>query len=435
MTELTTFAGLGVALACGLLIGLDREQKDSDEEFGGIRTYPLIALAGGLAQLVSAEIGTWFVGLTLFGLVAWIGVYYFNASKRGQVGMTSEFAALSAYLCGVLALQDHKGLAFAVAIAITVILALKSWLHGQVQRLSREDVVATLKFLVVAFVVLPLLPTETYSVAVPPDLLPEALGATEALDLNLINPRKVGWMVVLIAGLGFTGFVSTKLLSAKRGLGLTAFLGGLVSSTAVTLTFAGRAKATPALLNTCVVAILVASATMFVRVLVEVAAVAPSLLKTVALPIGAMGVTALLTVGFFWFRRSDQKDEAEEPKMKNPFELTEALKFGALFAVVLFVAGSAQTFFGSGGLYLSALLAGLTDVDAITLSAAELTKAETDPISHRVAATTITIAVLSNTVVKGFLAWSSGGTKLGLRVAGSFGLTAAVGLVVLLLFV
>lgn len=433
MTELTTFAGLGVALACGLVIGLDRQQGLDEREFGGIRTYPLIALAGGLSQLLSAQLGMWFVGLTLAGVVGWLGVYYYSVARAGHLGLTSEFAALAAFLCGVLALQEQKGLAFSVAIAVTVILALKNWLHGQVRRLSQDDIIATLKFLVVAFVVLPLLPAETYSIAVPAELLPPGIHPEGALALDIINPRKVGWMVVLIAGLGFVGFVSSKLLSAKRGLGLTAFLGGLVSSTAVTLTFAGRAKATPALRNTCVVAILVASATMFVRVLVEVAAVAPALLRTVALPIGAMGVTALGTVAFFWFRRSDQKDDSEDPELTNPFELSEAFKFGALFAVVLLVAGSAQTLFGSGGLYVSALLAGLTDVDAITLSAAELTKSTTDPISHDVAATTITIAVLSNTVVKGFLAWSTGGAQLGARVAGSFGVVAAVGILVLLL--
>lgn len=434
MTEPLTFAGFGVALASGILIGLDREKSGASDDFGGVRTFPLIALIGAIAQHLSLQLGPWIVGLAMVGLLGWIGIAYYLTARRGNVGMTSEFAALAAFFCGVLALQGQLLLAFCVAIAVTAILALKEWLHGQVRRLERDDVLATLKFLVVAFVVLPLLPTETYTVTIPADLLPSALGASEAIELDLLNPRKVGWMVVLIAGLSFAGFVSSKLLSAKRGLGLTAFLGGLVSSTAVTLTFAGRGKATPSLRSMCVAAILIASATMFVRVLVEVAAVAPALLPSVVAPIGAMGACCLAAGVFFWFRRDGSGERGEDPKLKNPFELSEALKFGALFAVVLFVAGAAQTLFGEGGLYVSAGLAGLTDVDAITLSAAQLTTDATTPLSHHAAAMTITIAVLSNTFVKGALAWSVGGRQVGLRVAGAFGLVSLVGVAALLAF-
>lgn len=429
MAELATFAAFGVALACGLLIGLDREQAGEETDFGGIRTFPLIALVGAISQHLSVQLGPWIVGLTLVGVLGWLGVFYYQASKRGHAGLTSEFAALAAFLCGVLAVQSQLLLAFSTAIAVTVILALKTWLHGQVRKLSREDVVATLKFLVVAFVVLPLLPTQTYGVTVPVDLLPAWANVDEAARLDIINPRKVGWMVVLIAGLSFIGFASSRLLSAKRGLGLTAFLGGMVSSTAVTLTFAGHGKSTPSVRNVCVAAILVASATMFVRVLVEVVAVSPSLLSSIAVPIGGMGLTCMAAAAFFWFRGDEQKHSGSGPSLRNPFELTEAFKFGALFAIVLFVAGTAQSFFGASGLYVSAGLAGLTDVDAITLSAAQLTLDAAKPLSHHTAATTIIVAVLSNTVVKGLLAWTTGGFQLGIRVAAAFGAVSIVGLV------
>lgn len=432
-TNFSTYGALAVALACGVLIGLDRERSD-DEEFGGIRTYPLIALVGAMSQLLAASVGGWVVGLAFFGVVAWVAIYYFSRVTRGHLGMTSEFAGLVTFLCGVLAMQGYPGMAFAIAITVTTILALKNLLHRSVRELTPEDINSTLKFLVVAFVALPLLPTETYLLRIPAELLPTGLYDGDELLLEVINPRKVGWMVVLIASISFTGFVSSKLMAARKGLGLTAFLGGLASSTAVTLSFAGRARTTPALLNICVVAILVASTTMFFRVLVEVAVVAPGLLGQVIKPIGAMAIAGIAVCIYFWLRQSGTEMETQDVKLTNPFELSEAFKFGAFFAVVLLVADLAQKLFGDSGLYLSGLLAGLTDVDAITLSAAQLTLNEVEPITHRTATVTITIAALANTVVKGALAYFTGGPKLGMRVIAGFLVVALVGIAVLLLF-
>jgi len=431
LTDLSIYTALAVALACGVLIGLDRE-RSGDEEFGGIRTYPLIALVGAMAQFLSAAVGGWIVGLAFFGVLGWVAIYYYGRSANGHFGMTSEFAGLVTFLCGVLAMQGYPGMAFAIAIMVTTILALKPFLHGGVRAMSPEDINSTLKFLVVAFVALPLLPSETYILRIPGEVLPAWLYTGDELALEIINPRKVGWMVVLIASISFTGFVSSKLMAARKGLGLTAFLGGLASSTAVTLSFAGRAKTTPELLNICVVAILVASTTMFFRVLVEVAVVAPGLLGEVLKPIGAMAVAGIAVCIFFWLRQSGTGTETQDVKLTNPFELSEAFKFGAFFAVVILVADLAQKLFGSSGLYLSGLLAGLTDVDAITLSAAQLTLNEFDPISHRTATVTITIAALANTVVKGALAYFTGGPALGLRVISGFVVMALVGIVVLL---
>jgi uncharacterized membrane protein (DUF4010 family) len=350
------------------------------------------------------------------------------------MGMTSEFAGLITFLCGVLAMQGYLGMAFAIAVVSSTILTLKALLRRSVRELSPEDINSTLKFLVVAFVALPLLPNETYMLHVPGQLLPSSLFTGDELTIEVINPRKVGWMVVLIASISFSGFVSSKLMGARKGLGLTAFLGGLASSTAVTLSFATRARATPELLNLCVVAILVASTTMFFRVLVEVAVVAPGLLASVVKPIGAMAVTGILVCVFFWLKQGGTESQSQEVKLTNPFELSEAFKFGAFFAVVLLVADLARKLFGNAGLYLSGLFAGLTDVDAITLSAAQLTLNEIEPISHRTATVTITIAALANTVVKGGLAYFTGGRELGLRVVAGFAVVAVVGIVVLLMF-
>ena len=430
ITDLSAYAALAVALACGVVIGLDRE-RSGDEEFGGIRTYPLIALVGAIAQLVAATAGEWIMGLAFLGIFAWVAIYYFSRAAQGHFGMTSEFAGVVTFLCGVLAMQGRLGMAFAIAILVTTILALKSILHRNVRELSPEDINSILKFLVVAFVALPLLPNETYTLRIPGELLPTWLYAGGELAFEVINPRKVGWMVVLIASISFTGFVSSKLIGAHKGLGLTAFLGGLASSTAVTLSFASRARTTPQLMNLCVVAILVASTTMFFRVLVEVAVVAPGLLGSVIKPIGAMAITGIIVCIFFWLQRGGTTSESQDVKLTNPFELTEAIKFGAFFAIVLLVADLSRKLFGNAGLYLSGLFAGLTDVDAITLSAAQLTLNDLEPISHRTATITITIAALANTVIKGALAYFAGGRKLGLRVIAGFLVVALVGITVL----
>ncbi len=428
MNDLTQAAGFGVALACGVLIGLERERVGDEGDFGGVRTFPLIALIGALSWTLSPHLGPWIVGFAFIGLVIWLAIYYFQRSSKGDLGLTGESAALVTFLLGVLAATGHLGLSFALAIAVTVILALKNALHKAIRNINPEDVAATLKFLLIAFVVLPLLPTTTWTISIPPDLIPRWTNLDQ-WNIALINPSRVGWMVVLIAGISFTGYLASKLLSARKGLGLTAFLGGLASSTAVTLSFAGRARETPALVDTCTIAILVASTTMFFRVIIEVATVAPALLTAVAAPIGAMGICGLLICGLLaWSqRRRDASHTDQEVKLSNPFELSQAFKFGALFALVQLIAHLAQTLFGDRGLYLSGLLTGLTDVDAITLSVAQLSRSEIDPLDPRTAVITITIASIANTVSKGLLALSLGGRALGVRVLGSVGVIALVG--------
>ncbi len=427
--NINVFIALAVALACGLLVGLEREKSGGDD-FGGIRTFALIGLVGALTQLLSATAGSWLVGLGLFGVLGWLAIYYYERSRDGKPGMTSEFAALITFFCGVLAMQHQYGVAFAISIVVTAILALKMTLHHHVSNLNHDDINSTLKFLLIAFVMLPLLPDKTFVMNVPAELLPGFID--RELLVEVINPRKVGLMIVLIAGISFVGYVLSKLMSAQRGIGLTALFGGLASSTAVTLSFAGLAKNKPQILNICVMAILLASTVMFFRVIVEVAVVAPGLLNSVLKPIGAMALTGVIVCLFFWLKRGDIAPEHHNVQLVNPFRLDEAFKFGAFFALILMVADITQKMFGSSGLYVSALLAGLTDVDAITLSAAQLTKNKTQPISHQTAATAITIASLANTVVKGGMAYAIGGKILGMRVITAFLIISFVGIITIL---
>ena len=403
MEPYETHFALATALAVGLLVGLEREQSKPERvgsQLGGIRTYPIFALVGALATLVEPA-SMWLPLVTLGGVITLVALSYHGEIKRdADHGMTTEISVIAVYLIGSLAasrgvvepMGDRLILAAALGVALTFLLSSKQFFHGLAARVSREDYYATIKFLIVAVVVLPMLPDRAFG------------------PLNAINARTLGLLVVTIAGLSFIGYIAMKVLGAKRGLLLGAALGGLVSSTAVTLSFANRTKAEPRLAPVAAGAIAVAWTIMLGRVVVLVAIVDPELLRTLGVPLGAMIVAALLGL-VLTFRRTD--GESGEVKLENPFELGSAIKVTLVFAVVLFAMKAAQTYAGSEGLYLAALLGGLTDVDAVTLSSAKLSA---DGTAHLTATIAILIAIASNTVVKTGLAIGVGGWVLGKRV-------------------
>jgi uncharacterized membrane protein (DUF4010 family) len=403
---------LSLALAgiAGLLIGLERERSRPPDEsrtsfLGGARTHPLIALVGGASMLVARETGPVAVVVAFGALVVLIALNYAGEVWRDvHRGITSEVAFLLSFLLGVLALTrgvfelTQKIFAVsAVAVVATFLLSAKPTLHPLVKRLSSEDVAGTLKFLIVAVVVLPLLPDRTYG------------------PLDVLNPFQVGALMVLISGLSFAGYAAIRLLGPRRGLGLTGLMGGLVSSTAVTLSMARRARERPELDDSAALAVMLASTVMFGRVFVIVAVVNPGLRGDVLYPMGlgvAGGVAASLAL---WLRSGRAKPGAQEIAFSNPFDLSSALEFALLFAVILLGSKAATTYLGTAGTYGAGLLAGTTDVDAITLSMAKLA-GEGGPLSHRVAATTIFLGTASNTFVKGIMATVAGGWRFGRRV-------------------
>lgn len=410
MEQYEPFIGLCIALAAGLLVGMQREQAAlaeggrEDRYFvGGIRTYPLYALAGAVATLLARQAGLWLIGVVFGALVVpLILSYYDDVRRERDRGLTSELAFVITYLLGVLALSEkvieppgQKYLVVsAIAVALTGLLSLKQPLHSLAARISAEDIYATLKFLILAVIALPLLPNERMG------------------PLQVLNPFHIGLMIVLMAGLGFAGYVLIRVLGTGRGLALTGFVGGLVSSTVVTLAMSGRARREPAVADACALAVVLASTVMLVRLLILVAVAHAPLLSVLALPVGCM-LAAGLVASFFLYRRG-QSATTEDVKFKNPFELGLALKFGLLFAGVLLASKAAQEYLGHRGMYAASVLAGTTDMDAITLSMSDLAKGGADP---RVAATSILLACASNTAVKGIMAVAMGGWLFGKKVA------------------
>jgi uncharacterized membrane protein (DUF4010 family) len=395
MFDLDLALRFGAALGLGLLLGLERERKrDAELLFGGIRTFALIALLGALGAFTERELNQgWLVLAAFFALSALVIVSYATTAARGELGITTEVTALLAFIVGALCGWQHVGVASVATVVCLLLLTLKDFLHSLARRVELADVEATLTFAVISVIILPLLPDQNFG---PP-------------PLDVINPYKIWLMVVLIAGLNFLGYLLVKVLGNEHGFLLTGVLGGLVSSTAVTLSFSQRSRQEPAMSSAFVLAIVVAWSIMFLRVVVMVGVVNRPLAASLALALGSMAAAGLIVSLVLWRRSRTQETGVVAPGA-NPFELSEAIKFGLLFGIVTIVAKAAQTYLGAAGLYLAGALAGLTDVDAISLSMANLAKASPDSLV--VAAHTIVIAVLANTLVKAGMAVFMGAPAL-----------------------
>jgi len=415
MTLREMLLSLAVALGAGVLIGAERQQAQTASrraDFGGIRTFPLISLVGGFGALMVPAVGVWVLLLLLAAVGALLAVSHAREADEGP-GLSTEIAALVTFALGAVSAMhellpgpERYLIVAAGAVTVMALLALKTPLHGFVAKVSTNDMYATVKFAILVAVVLPILPNRTFG------------------PLDVLNPFKVGMMIVLVAGMSFAGYVAVRVVGGQRGLLLTGFLGGLVSSTAVTLTFSGRAKQEPKLATLCALAIAVASATMFARVLAVVAVVDRRLVPALAWPMGTMAVAGFAISLWMWWRETHRESKAEAVPVKNPFELKQAVKFGLIYAVVLFVAKAAEQAFGNRGVYASSLVGGIADVDAVALSMTELHR---QGLASGTATAGITLAAVMNTVVKAGIATTLGGKALGLRIGVIFAIVLACG--------
>lgn len=388
------------ALGIGILIGVERSlipdsTKNEEGALMGIRTYSILSLGGFSAALVGVNYPL-AATILIAGYAALILALYIHSMQKDP-GITTEIAAVACCGLGVLCFFTPH-VAGVLALIITTLLSLKRFMNTMTTNIQRVELTDTLKFLAIILIVLPLLPNR-------------------ALDpFGAFNPYKVTFLVILISGISFVGYFLTKFLGAAQGLGLTGILGGLTSSTAVTAAMAEQAKRTPGLINACGFATIIANATMFARVLVVVALLDRTLMFKLIWSLGTMTLVVTATVVFLWLRskktdtRGDHTD-AEDLNLKNPFSLGPAIKFSLFFVVILFVAKIANLYFGDKGLYLAALVSGLADVDAITLTIAEQTK--NLHLDHATGAFGITIAVVANSIVKSGIAFYSGGVQFG----------------------
>jgi len=402
------------ALLIGALIGLEREfaqQRSGEQEFGGIRTFALMALLGAVAAFLTDQYGPLIFLAVYLGLILLLWASLLASSMRGvEEGITTEVTALLVPLFGAMMIWNQPAVAAALGVITALILALKPRLHGAARRMSTEDLRATLEFSIITAVVLPLLPNEGFG------------------PYGVLNPFQIWLLVVFISGIGFLAYMLMKFLGPERGIGITGLLGGLVSSTATTLSFAGRSKTNAGFSTVLAQGILLASCVMFPRVLIEVAVVNPGLVSQVVVPLAAMLIAGVIAVYILWRRgRAEEKADHGGVELSNPLRLKTAITFGLVFAVVLVAVEAANEYFGSAGVYIASMLAGITDVDSITLSVSNLSlKGLLDP---RVAAIAIILATIMNTIAKAVMAMVLGTPRLRRLVSRAFGLVVLVGLI------
>jgi len=386
---------LAISLAIGLIIGMERgwESRESPQGLrsAGIRSFGFVGLLGGITALLTAQLGVGVLAIAFLGLSLLVAVSYVLITQRTQdFGITTELALLLTFMLGALTGKGLLAEAVAVAVVITALLGFKQELHQSLQRLDRRELVATLQLLLIAAVVLPLLPNRN-------------LG-----PWNSLNPRAIGLLVVLIAGISYVGYFAMRLWGARVGILATAVLGALVSSTAVTVSFGRMARREQKNFALLGAGISLASGTMALRILMEVSIVNPLLLPSLVPPLACLAIVPLIAAGAIAIR-TRTTEASTEVKLKNPIELTTALGYGTVFAVLFVLIRAMEAWFGNAGVYALAAISGITDVDAVSLSLAQATKGDLPLV---VGTTGILIAAMVNTIVKALLATIIGGWKL-----------------------
>lgn len=403
-----------IALLMGALVGIEREKHKNNDHpgsFAGVRTYILFAQLGAVSAWLSVYLQTPWLFITALAAVAVIvlsSYYLENKAKPVALGLTSELSAITVCLLGGAVIFGFAEIAVSLAILTSAILAFREPLHGLVSKIGAEDLYSALKLLIASFIVLPLLPDE-------------AVDPWQAL-----NPYKLWLLVILISALSLVGYISVRFLGSVKGTMITALTGGLVSSTAVTLSFARSSKqeTDSGAASRLAAGILVSWLVMFGRVLLIVTAVSVPLMQQLLWPLlGLALLTALFAIAFFLAGHRLQSVSAADVPVNNPFSLWSAIQFALLFALVLLMVKLVEHYAPGQGLYWLAGFAGLTDVDAISLSLADYAGRSQ---SVGMAATAIGIAILSNSLVKTAMVWVVGSRILAWRVSAA---TAALSLV------
>jgi uncharacterized membrane protein (DUF4010 family) len=407
--SLHAFMALGTALGLGLLVGLQRERGYA--RLAGIRTFPLITLLGTLSGLTVPAIGPWVVVAAALGVAASILVGAIERTKsradepEREVSVTTEFAIVLMFVVGVYLALGPASIAVVTAGLVAVLLHLKEALHTFARRVGEKDARAIAQFTLISLVILPVLPNETYG------------------PYDVLNPRNIWLMVVLVVSISLAAYIARRLVGARAGVVLGGLLGGAISSTATTASYArqtGGRLISPA---AACLAVLLASAVAYVRVIIELGVVAPDHLRTMAPPfammLGVLAIFSLLAV------LTTGRETPAELEHRNPTELKAALIFGGLYALVILAVAAADDLLGDRGLYAVAVVSGLTDMDAVTLSTGRLVQGETLGVAQgwRV----ILLASMSNLLFKLAIAWGLGGRRVAWRLAIAYAFALAAG--------
>ena len=405
----STFYLLFVALAIGLLIGVERGWQERDSEEGqrvaGVRTYGLIGLLGGVLGVLSVDFGPLIIGLGLLGLFVLLGGFFLAKQMRqGNWSITSLVAALLVYLLGVMAVTGQAIVASSLAVVMVLLLSNKPILHGWIRKLEAGELKAAIQLLLMSVVLLPVLPDQGYG------------------PWQVFNPYKIWWMVVLIAGISFVGYFAMKIGGARRGILFTGLFGGLASSTAVTLHLSKLGKQASEIRSVIASAVLIACGTMYIRMLILVTILNSRLLPDLWLPITVMAVLTYLP-SLFWWHRDGHHIAGPVSALSNPLEIRTAMGFGLLLAVVMFLGVFLRETVGNAGVLILSAVSGIADVDAIVLSLVGMAES----ISNQLFVLGCVIAAAMNNLLKALMAGLIGGRELAVKASLPLVISAIVG--------
>ncbi len=387
------------SLALGLLLGLDRERNPA--ALAGLRTFAIVAVLGTVSAFLSQQVGSpWLLVAGFISVAAMIvSMYVSRGSGTDDPGTTTIAALLFCYTLGAMVWFDYTTLAIMLAIAVTVLLHFKAELRGFAERLTRHDVLSILQFAVLSFMVLPVLPNQGFG------------------PYNALNPHHIWLMVVLISGVSLSGYLALKLFGQRYGAQLLGFFGGLVSSTATTVIYSRHAKNYTELLSLSIMVILAANLVVMVKLGVLTAVVAPAVLR-MFLPVMLTGLTVGWLITWYMHRHLQTPGNLPVPAVENPTEVKTAISFSLIYAIVLTVSAWLADHVGPMGMYAVALVSGLTDVDAITLSS--LRMFHQGAIDEHVAVIAITLAVIANLFFKAGIMLVLGGSVLARKCLPAF---------------
>ncbi|MBN7812324.1 MgtC/SapB family protein [Algoriphagus sp. H41] len=406
-----------VAIGIGAVIGLERQysaMKEDSRGFAGIRTFVFVTLLGFIAALFGFLISPWVYVALVFGVSVLIGVSYWATAARGDHGATTEFSSLLAFVLGSMSLLGLIEVSLMITVLVVLVLSSKFRIKTIVGMITAEEMYDFIRFVVIALLIFPFLPDQTFG------------------PYDVLNPREIGWVVILTSGLGLAGYLLTKFLGTNRGILLGGIVGGLVSSTAVTWIYAKKSKDNESLAASCATAILGASSIMFVRVLIWTSIFSEALFQKMLLPIGIVFLAAIGVTLYIYFKRRSKTSENAEMPLKKALDLKGALIFGLIYTLILLVVSYANENLGTGGTIISSAIAGFSDIDAITISISKLAGGSLD---LRIASLAVLVASISNTLVKMGIGLYAGSKALRKNLSIGYGTVFLVALATLVFLV
>ncbi len=399
-----------ITVGIGLVIGLEREISNlrKVEIFAGLRTMSIVALMGFVCAFLSFVYISWIfiIGFISVALIA--ASSYWIRVKKEDIGSTTEFATVFAYLLGGLTFVGYVEYSLAITVIILVLLSLKPKFKTIVGQITQDELYAFIRFVIIALLILPFLPNEHYG------------------PFNVVNPREIGWIIVLTSGIGFVGYLLMKFMGSNKGLLFTGIFGGLVSSTVVSWIFSKKSKEAPSFSNGFALAIFASATIMIVRVLFWVFLFNKDMLRGLTIPLVVVLLSAIGVTLYFYRKQQRKHRSTEKLPLGEPLNIRDAVFFGILYSGILLLVSYASSEYGEKGIYVSSAISALTDIDAISISVSKLAG---DSIQFLTAQNAILLATLTNTIIKIGISLWFGSRQLKKNILIGYGIIFIAGII------